>query len=338
MRKGFFKVFDPETSAQRMKIPTSFIDYMNGKLTRKVSLRDGFGNMWPIGVTKIGCDFYFHYGWTKFTKDNTLEFGDFLIFDYGKNGEFDLKLLAINGCEKKGDGGEKKREERNMEHQIKIEPKMKNLSRDSSSGSSSDDSDEDYVEEEVEEEEENEMEPRSKHIYKEKEEEDEEEEDEDENERVGTLMNKTPRSKARCKRATYHKVSGRHDQFGKDIFRSGRAIQPENPYFIAKVRVKRKDELYVPVDVVRDYKLEIPSSMIIRDSAGREFQTKLKIWGDGRIWLVGGWRSLCNWNLVDKNDICICEFVREKCSKGLYLQVQVLYEGSSSHPNKKYKK
>jgi len=39
---------------------------------------------------------------------------------------------------------------------------------------------------------------------------------------------------------------------------------------------------------VRDYQLELPSSMTIRDSAGREFEAKLKIWKDGRIWLVGG--------------------------------------------------
>jgi len=86
---------------------------------------------------------------------------------------------------------------------------------------------------------------------------------------------------------------------------------------------------------VRDYQLELPSSMKIRDSAGREFEAKLKIWQDGRIWLIGGWHSLCKVNLVEKNDTCFCEFVREKHIKGLYLQVHVVHEGEGSHPNKK---
>jgi len=75
--------------------------------------------------------------------------------------------------------------------------------------------------------------------------------------------------------------------------------------------------------------------MTIRDSAGREFEAKLKIWQDGRIWLIGRWHSLCKWNFVEKNDKCICEFVRENYIKGLYLQVHVVHEGEGSHPNKK---
>uniref|UniRef100_M1DEX7 DNA binding protein n=1 Tax=Solanum tuberosum TaxID=4113 RepID=M1DEX7_SOLTU len=85
----------------------------------------------------------------------------------------------------------------------------------------------------------------------------------------------------------------------------------------------------------KEYQLELPSNMTIRDSSGKEFEAKLKIWKDGRIWLVGGWRSLCRLNLLEKNDTCICEFVRAKHNKGLYLQVYVFHEGEGSHPNKK---
>lgn len=180
-----------------------------------------------------------------------------------------------------------------------------------------------------------------KHVEEEEEDyddDDEEEEYEDEEEQAGTFKKKAPRSKARCKRVTAHKVRNLHDHYGADIFKSGRATQPKNPYFVAKIRAKKRDQLYIPVDVVRDYKLELPSRMTICDSAGREFEARLKNWKDGRIWLTGGWRSLCRWNLVEKDDRCICEFVRGKGKKGLYLKVQVLHEGSVSNPNKKYKK
>ncbi|KAK4378391.1 hypothetical protein RND71_000253 [Anisodus tanguticus] len=408
---------------------------MNGKLPRKVSLRDRFGNMWAIGVTKTGRNFHFQYGWEKFIKENTIEFGDFLTFDYDGNGVFDFKLLGTTGCEKKGAGGlkldvkEEDEEEMNVEHQKSEVPKWKWPS----DSSSFDDNDEGYVVEEeeeedeeydvadeefeeerneratiifkkkeprskgrhveeeeekddddkeefekevkeeekeeeeetekvsrskhrhVEEEKETETVPRSKHKFvdeekdeeennerasikkkapctkcrfAEEEEDDEEEEsgeeteekeEEKEKERAGTFKKKAPCSKAGCKRGTVRKVRESHDPFGKDIFRNGRTTQPKNPYFVAKIRAERKDQLYVPFDVVRDYKLELPPSMTIRDSAGREVETKSKNWKDGRIWLHGGWRKLCRLNLVEKNDRCICEFVREG-NKGLYLQ------------------
>ncbi|KAF3620838.1 hypothetical protein BC332_22405 [Capsicum chinense] len=180
-------------------------------------------------------------------------------------------------------------------------------------------------------------------VYEEEEEteEDEEEEEEDceeENERAGTSKKKASRSKAGCKRATTRKMRDIPDLYGADIFKNGRATQPKNPYFVAKIRAKKRDHLYIPVDVVRDYNLEIPSRMTIRDPAGREFEAKRKDWKDGRIWLTGGWRNLCWWNLVEKDDRCICEFMRGKGKKSLYLQVQVVYEGSVSNRNNKYKK
>ncbi|XP_047249914.1 B3 domain-containing protein At5g60140-like [Capsicum annuum] len=138
------------------------------------------------------------------------------------------------------------------------------------------------------------------------------------------------------KRSTDHKVNDLHDTFGANVFKSGCAIQPKNPYFVAKVQSKRRNQLYVPMDVVRDYKHEFPSTMSIRDSAGREFETRVVKWKDGRIWLVGGWRSFCRWNLVQKNDKWVCEFVREKSS--LYLKVNIFHEEASAHPNKKIKK
>ncbi|XP_055815767.1 B3 domain-containing protein At5g60140-like isoform X2 [Solanum dulcamara] len=388
MEKSFFKVFNPKTSAKQMKIPTSYTNYKNGKIPRNVSLRDRFGNIWPIGVTKAEREFYFQYGWEKFIEDNTLEDGDIFVFYYDGNGTFDLKILGIRTrCEKKGVGGLKLvvEEEEKNEHQKSVEPKGKKLASNSSSSSSFDDSDDDYMVEEeenkgyevvvVEEEderyevvveeaeeddevEENERAdtfkkkaphskasvkidkaPRSKRRRveetKEGEYEDEEEEEE-QNERAGTLKQKVSCSKAGYKRTAARKVWDRHDQFGAEIFKSGRATQPKNPYFIAKIQAKGRDQLYVPIDVVKDFNLELPSSMTVRDSTGREFETKLENWKDGRIWLIGGWHSLCRRNFVEKDVRCICEFVKGKGQKDLYLEVQILHEGSVSNPNKKH--
>ncbi|KAJ8530126.1 hypothetical protein K7X08_036961 [Anisodus acutangulus] len=329
--------------------------------------------MWPIRVAKTGRVFYFEYGWEKFIEDNTLEIGDFLVFDYDGNVVFDFKLFGKNGCEKKGAGGlkldvkEHEEEEMIVEHQKREDPKGKWPSdSNNSSSDDSDEDDEDYMVEEEEEETEveeeheretimcKENEPRSKgRRLKKKRDDDEEieeeetenarhskhrqveEEEEEENERVGILKKKASRPKAGGKKVTTRKVGDFHDYSGKDIFESGRATKPKNPHFVTKIRSKRSDQLYVPCDVVRNYKLELPPSMTIRDSTGRKLETKCKKWKDGRIWLVGGWRNLCKWNLVGKDDNCICEFVKGEGNEGLYLQVQVLYEGAGSHPNKK---
>ncbi|KAH0748201.1 hypothetical protein KY290_027433 [Solanum tuberosum] len=353
MEKGFFKVFNPKTSAKRMKIPTGYTNYKNEKLPRKVFLRDRYGNMWPIRVTKQGRDIYFKYGWEKFIEDNNMEFADFLIFDYDGKGIFDFKLLGINGCLKNGVGGKKKGEEMNVEHEKSVESKEKTLVSDSSNSSSDYESDEHYMVEEDVVKEDVQMKQEthkrascSKRRYVEEEEDEkregegeekeaQEEEDEEENEGAGTYTKKAQHSKVGCQKSNACKVSDVPEHYGANIFKSGRATQPKSPYFLAKIRERMRDQLYIPMDVLRDYKLELPPSMTIRDSAGREFETRVSKWTDGRIWLLGGWRNLGRFNLVEKDDRYICEFVRGKCGKGLYLQVQVLHEGSSSHLDNK---
>ncbi|KAH0657868.1 hypothetical protein KY289_026616 [Solanum tuberosum] len=215
MEKGFFKVFNPEISAKRMKIPTGYTNYKNEKLPRKVSLRDRYGNMWPIRVTKQGRDIYFKYGWEKFIEDNNMEFADFLILDYDGKGTFDFKLLGINGCVKNGAGGKKKGEEMNVEHEKSVESKEKTWVSDSSNSFSDYDSDEHYIVEEEVVKEDVEMKQEthkrascSKRRYVEEEEDEkregegeekeaQEEEDEEENEGAGTLTKKVQHSKGR---------------------------------------------------------------------------------------------------------------------------------------------
>ncbi|XP_055803343.1 putative B3 domain-containing protein At5g66980 [Solanum dulcamara] len=154
MEKGFFKVFIPEISTKRLKLSPGYIDYKNRMLPRNVSLRDRFGNMWPIGGTKSGKHIYFEHGWEKFIEDNIVEFGDFIIFDYDGTRIFDFKLLGRTGCVKKGDGGlkfsmkEEDEKEMNVDHQKSMELKENTWARDSTSSSSSNDSDEDNMVEE----------------------------------------------------------------------------------------------------------------------------------------------------------------------------------------------
>ncbi|XP_031107205.1 B3 domain-containing protein At5g60140-like [Ipomoea triloba] len=99
------------------------------------------------------------------------------------------------------------------------------------------------------------------------------------------------------------------DHFGVELFSSGHFTQPKNPYFVTKIRPKRRDDLYIPIDVTRDNNIKLPAKVILWDERDKKYEAYLKTWADGRTWLSGGWRKLCRWNLVQQNDRCICEFV-----------------------------
>ncbi|KAH6814633.1 hypothetical protein C2S51_023651 [Perilla frutescens var. frutescens] len=100
------------------------------------------------------------------------------------------------------------------------------------------------------------------------------------------------------------------DCYRHDIFDSGLAIRPKNPYFVSRSRKPRKNELYIPRDVIVDFKLKIPTRMFLVDGSGKKWETKMKKWGDGRLWCTRGWKSLCNVNNIGVDDTCICEFVQ----------------------------
>nr|GLL46530.1 B3 domain-containing protein At5g60130-like isoform X2 [Ipomoea trifida] len=105
-------------------------------------------------------------------------------------------------------------------------------------------------------------------------------------------------------------------------------IQPENAYLVTRIRQKRRGDLlacfsinYVTMNgldnvacavcakVIRDYNLQLPSTVTLRDAKDRKWKTIVKVWADGRTWLSRGWRGLCRRNLIEEEDQCICEFL-----------------------------
>ncbi|CAI9786548.1 unnamed protein product [Fraxinus pennsylvanica] len=100
------------------------------------------------------------------------------------------------------------------------------------------------------------------------------------------------------------------DPYGNDIFNSGLAIRPRNPYVVTKIRKLRPNDLYIPKETIVDFQLDnLPEEMSLIDPQDRQFQVKLIRWKDDRVWYRGGWKSLCAVNFVSAEDTCICEFV-----------------------------
>ncbi|PIN20187.1 hypothetical protein CDL12_07119 [Handroanthus impetiginosus] len=103
---------------------------------------------------------------------------------------------------------------------------------------------------------------------------------------------------------------GKFDWTGEDIFQSGLFPRPLNPYFVTRIRPQKENQLRIPVDAINTHKIELTEEITLVDPSGREFHVRRRIWKDGTTLYTGGWKTLCEKNVVTYDDRCICEFLR----------------------------
>ncbi|XP_022726548.1 B3 domain-containing protein At4g34400-like [Durio zibethinus] len=339
--KNFFKVYLLEHSFQRMLIPSSAVVCSYELMPVTVTFRNCKGQCWHVEVEVDECDgkMFFKKGWRKFIDENSIKDKDILVFNYFGCFVFDVKVFGLDRCEK------------SVSHLVLDEQEMGIVLADDDHDD--DDDDEEFQEEgedsemelEEEAEEENDyddFQQEGKDGRLELEEEDNDDEDyqegedselelveEEENEEVLDSLNKRRGQKMNNKRN-----EGSHEEFAamKDEGTTSMELYPEkyvqhlNPYFVARIRLRRKNELYVPFDVMRDYDLTLEDKEEITfvDPYKRESIGKVVKWKDGRT-CITGWRSLCNRNKVDlQRDACICEFLLEKGQEKKFIQVHIV--------------
>ncbi|KAL0284086.1 UNVERIFIED_CONTAM: hypothetical protein Sangu_2847900 [Sesamum angustifolium] len=260
---------------------------MQRALEQGVVLRDRYGNFVGDGVVRTSGDkWYFRKDIGRnFCEENSLEMGDFVIFNY------------------KGVGGPKfrgKNEEVDKVHETFVVSQENDDSyvQEEESEEQDDDDDDDYVQEEEEEDEEVEGRSKSKSSLA-------VEKNSSEEERtfgIGSMPSKRRYEKKNIP-----------DCYGADIFESGLALRPRNPFFVSRSRLwRRKNDL---------------RRCCLVDEQGRKWETKMKQWKDGRLWCTRGWRSLCNVNGIGKDDTCICEFVQDQqgCNHVLHILVHLVH-------------
>ncbi|XP_068655396.1 putative B3 domain-containing protein At5g66980 [Aristolochia californica] len=86
--------------AKRMRIPSSFNGHIKGKLKDRSVLTNANGRCWHVEIQKVGASWCFLNGWTKFVKDNSLQFADFLSFTYDGELNFEVMIFGKDGVEK----------------------------------------------------------------------------------------------------------------------------------------------------------------------------------------------------------------------------------------------
>ncbi|THG13376.1 hypothetical protein TEA_008229 [Camellia sinensis var. sinensis] len=113
----FFKLYLPNLCSLRLRIPPAFVKYFDGVLPHKSTITSS-AKRWQVNMNQVNDDLYFDKGWKQFVQDNSLEFGDFLIFYYGGNAKFYVKIYGKNGCQKEvtNPTGETHQENETIDH------------------------------------------------------------------------------------------------------------------------------------------------------------------------------------------------------------------------------
>ncbi|KAG6384001.1 hypothetical protein SASPL_156203 [Salvia splendens] len=284
---SFFKVISDD---KRMRFPRGNIPRVQGLVGRKVTLRDVDRNLWTVEMARDGDDFYFDKGWPQFHQENHLKPGDYVSFDYKHDGLFDFILLGGDGCVKKGVGCPRSSVKVEVEEVYEL----------------TDDDDEDYAVEQWKKLKEVEIDDES-----------------DEDDEIEVLVKGSKSRSSTSSSSLRQKKHDKEDYYGRYIFRSGLAVQPQNPYFVSTSRKLRRNVLHIPNEVRERWKLKFESKMLVVDASGRKWGSKIKKWNDGRLWCTGGWKRMCAANNISTHDTCICEFV-QRGSDDMYMLVHAV--------------
>ncbi|XP_017972194.1 PREDICTED: putative B3 domain-containing protein At5g66980 [Theobroma cacao] len=96
----FFKVYLPFFNSQQLKIPPAFVRHLDGTIPKDAMLKNHTGKHWLVDLEEVEGGLTMTNGWQGFASENSLEFGDFLIFEYDGKCLFDVEIFGRNGCNK----------------------------------------------------------------------------------------------------------------------------------------------------------------------------------------------------------------------------------------------
>ncbi|KAM3293641.1 hypothetical protein ACQJBY_036906 [Aegilops geniculata] len=89
----FARVFLPQLYGERLKIPPSFNQYLQGQPTGVVSLKGQSGNKWLVELASDNEGLFFVKGWKEFVRDHSIEMGHFLTFCYDGRSQFSVVIF-----------------------------------------------------------------------------------------------------------------------------------------------------------------------------------------------------------------------------------------------------
>nr|CAB3491191.1 unnamed protein product [Digitaria exilis] len=93
----FFKIFFPNQSRERLKIPAAFHQHLKEQPTGPVSLKGPSGNTWEAVLTSDSEGLCFVQGWKEFVTDHSVKQGHFLVFTYDGFSQFSVTVFCSLG-------------------------------------------------------------------------------------------------------------------------------------------------------------------------------------------------------------------------------------------------
>ncbi|XP_062020645.1 B3 domain-containing protein Os01g0723500-like isoform X3 [Rosa rugosa] len=84
------------------RIPPPFLEFIRNDLSDEATLNSNTCSerSWNVRVRKTKGGVYFKDGWQGFLKDNSVEDGDFLVFEYEGNMHFSVQIFDNSCCER----------------------------------------------------------------------------------------------------------------------------------------------------------------------------------------------------------------------------------------------
>uniref|UniRef100_A0ACD6A5V2 Uncharacterized protein n=1 Tax=Avena sativa TaxID=4498 RepID=A0ACD6A5V2_AVESA len=92
-RKQFCWLFLAPESGERLRIPPSFIQYLQNLPTELVSLKGQSGSTWPVELSSDIEGLFFGHGWKQFVMDHSIESGNILTFSYDGRSQFSVVVF-----------------------------------------------------------------------------------------------------------------------------------------------------------------------------------------------------------------------------------------------------
>ncbi|KAK9726734.1 hypothetical protein RND81_05G233700 [Saponaria officinalis] len=100
MVASFFKIMRGKTYDLTMVVPPKISEKLMSLLGKRVTLENPDAKKWDIRMTNLDGSVAFQKGWHNFVKDNGVERGDFLQFNYFGDSRFFVDIFGSNGCQK----------------------------------------------------------------------------------------------------------------------------------------------------------------------------------------------------------------------------------------------
>ncbi|XP_049936648.1 putative B3 domain-containing protein Os03g0621600 isoform X2 [Nymphaea colorata] len=95
----FFKVLIGDFHT-KLYMPPAFATLIEDDASDGAALNTSVGCYQDIEVLKDSYSMFFHDGWRAFVEHHSLQIGEFLVFRYDGDMQFDVKIFDKSGCEK----------------------------------------------------------------------------------------------------------------------------------------------------------------------------------------------------------------------------------------------